>query len=312
MSSNRKRRSGRHRPNHPQLRPVTDTDRAPSRLQRALDVDSWASTALAERAERLGGVAAYEALSADDVPADEPFDWSSVTAQDHAVVTEVLTALDAFAAAPLLTRRPEFTTILRRLLAVAARQPSDTVRRRTSPPRIAAALAWIAFAGNGELGRGRGRVSGELLWWIFDVGNCAPLARSIAESLGMLEEQPGAPARDRWLVHLGDPGLMRGYRRRYEIELRDEYIERIEAEEAKRAANAVVQITDDSVVLLARDADLVMCVPTCTQDGVPQIAIVLGSDPVEPDEAVAFGLDDAQRLLGSLQVALSTHQRRSS
>jgi hypothetical protein len=59
-----------------------------------------------------------------------------------------------------------------------------------------------------ELGRNRYRVSGELLWWMFGVGNCASLARSIAESLGMLQEQPHAPPRSRWLVNLGEPDLL--------------------------------------------------------------------------------------------------------
>lgn len=257
-------------------------------------------------------MSAYESLSADDLPVDEPFDWTSVAVEDRDVVSSVLAALDAFTGDAMFARRQEYVTILRRLLAVAAQQPAGTIRRRTSPERIAAALAWIALRGHGELGRARGRLTADVLWWKFGVGDCAALARSMAESMGMLEEQPHAPARARWLVHVNDPNLMCGYRRRDEIDLRDHFIERVEAEEARRAANAVVQITEHGVQLLAHDTELVMCVPGFSDDGVPRIAIALGRDPVDPDEAFALGLEDAERLFASLQMALETHHRRSS
>jgi len=178
MSKKRKHQHHRRRHDHREPQRVSG-ESAPfagpsTRLRRALESDHLLVQSLRRRADALGGVTALEDLDDSLLPA-ESFDWSTVRDTDREVAEDVLRRLDAVA-----TELPdEYTTVLRRLLAIACQASEATLRRRSSPERIAAALAWIALKGNQDLGGSRRFVtSADLLWWRFGVTSCSALAPS--------------------------------------------------------------------------------------------------------------------------------------
>src|SRR5690606_10335578 len=99
-------------------------------------------------AKRVGGRARLANLSIDPLP-DERFEWAGIPDDVHAQVTEVLRACDAFADDVLDI---ELRTAMRRFLSRAAASDPAIFRRRSSPVRAAAAIAWVLCSANEDFG----------------------------------------------------------------------------------------------------------------------------------------------------------------
>jgi hypothetical protein len=163
-------------------------------------------------ADEVGGVDALMQLDAEPLP-DEEFDWAGIPEEIRPTVQAILDGCDACADALL---DAEHRTAMRRFLAQAATNDPALFRRRGSPVRGAAAVAWVIGAANRTVGSWRSPMASKDLLAHFGItGSVSDRARSLMRAAGIdLRLTYG-------LLRVGDPGLLVSRRRRELVEERD-------------------------------------------------------------------------------------------
>lgn len=163
-------------------------------------------------ADEVGGVEALMKLDAEPLP-DEEFDWTGIPEEVRPTVQAILDECDATADAVL---DAEHRTAMRRFLVRAARNDPALFRRKGSPVRGAAAVAWIIATGNRTIGSYRSPMASKDLLAHFGInGSVSDRAQSLIRAAGIdLRLTYGS-------LRVGDPGLLVSRRRRELIDERD-------------------------------------------------------------------------------------------
>ena len=160
-------------------------------------------------ADEVGGVERLTALDAEPLP-DEEFDWAGIPEEIHSAVSVILHECDACAVAILDV---EHRTAMRRFLARAARNDPTLFRRKGSPVRGAAAVAWVICTTNRTIGSYRSSMTGKELLAQFGItGSVSDRAQSLIRAAAIdLNLTYGS-------LRVGDPGLLVSRRRRELVE----------------------------------------------------------------------------------------------
>lgn len=163
-------------------------------------------------ADEVGSVHALMRLDADPLP-DEEFDWSGIPEDVRPTVQAILDECDACADAILDV---EHRTAMRRFLAKAARSDAGLFRRKGSPGRGAAAVAWVIATANRTIGSYRSPMTGKDLLAHFGIsGSVSDRAQSLIRAAGIdLRLTYGT-------LRVGDPALLVARRRRELVDERD-------------------------------------------------------------------------------------------
>lgn len=163
-------------------------------------------------ADEVGGVETLMRLDAEPLP-DEDFAWTGIPADIQPAVRAILDECDACAGAIL---DAEHRTAMRRFLARAAANDPALFRRKSSPVRGAAAVAWVIGTANRTIGSYRSRMASKDLLAHFGItGSVSDRAQSLIRAAGIdLRLTYGA-------LRVGDPGLLVSRRRRELVEERD-------------------------------------------------------------------------------------------
>jgi hypothetical protein len=163
-------------------------------------------------ADEVGGVDALVKLDAEPLP-DEEFNWASIPDEIRPTVRAILDECDACADALL---DPEHRTAMRRFLARAATNDPALFRRKGSPVRGAAAVAWVIGTANRTIGAWRSPMASKDLLAHFGItGSVSDRAQSLIRAAGIdLRLTYGS-------LRVGDPGLLVSRRRRELVEERD-------------------------------------------------------------------------------------------
>jgi hypothetical protein len=163
-------------------------------------------------AGEVGGVEALMALDVEPLP-DEEFDWTGVPEEIHSAVSAILQECDACAAAFLDV---EHGAAMRRFLARAARNDLTLFRRKGSPARGAAAVAWVICTANRTIGTYRSPMTAKDLLAQFGItGSVSDRAQSLTRAAGV------DPSLTYGWLRVGDPGLLVSRRRRELMEDRE-------------------------------------------------------------------------------------------
>lgn len=163
-------------------------------------------------ADELGGVDALMKLDAEPLR-DEEFKWTGIPEEIRPTVQAILDECDACADAILDT---EHRTAMRRFLARAASNDPSLFRRKGSPVRGAAAVAWVIATANRTIGSYRSPIASKDLLAHFGIsGSVADRAQSLVRAAGIdLNLTYGS-------LRVGDPGLLVSRRRSELVEERD-------------------------------------------------------------------------------------------
>jgi len=155
--------------------------------------------ALEYLAARVGGMEALTALDDKPLP-DEEFDWRGVPEEIRPVVQAILVRSDGCADELFDV---EHRTAMRRLLARAASRDPMLFRRKASPVRGAAALAWAIATANETVNNYRSELTTRDLLETFDItGSVSDRARTLLRAAGIEERYSWGPAR------IDDPSLL--------------------------------------------------------------------------------------------------------
>lgn len=177
--------------------------------------DLDASTLTLEYVGRaVGGRLALMALDDQPLP-DEPFEWAGVPDDIRYTVQEILDTCDRCAAELLDT---EHRTAMRRFLSRAAAGDPALFRRKASPVRGAAAVAWVICRANESVGYSADLTVAELLAWFGVKGSVSQRAEPMLRANGV-------DPHDSLNGELGSPALLVSTRRRKIIEVRDRLLE---------------------------------------------------------------------------------------
>ena len=160
----------------------------------------------------VGGPEVLEALTADPLPADEPFDWTGVRDDIRPKIAEILVLCDASAEHDLDL---EHRTANRRLLHRLAVAEPDYFLGRAAARTSAAAVAWMIAHANDSVGPYAHLTVGELLER-FGVKSASQRADLFRKKLGMPKHYPANGA-----MVLGTPDLLVSGRRAEIIAERD-------------------------------------------------------------------------------------------
>jgi len=159
---------------------------------------------LAYIAEEVGGLDALMALESEPLP-DEEFDWTGIQDEIRTAVRAILDECDTCAEAILDV---EHRTAMRRFLARAANNDPALFRRRGSPTRGAAAVAWVIATGNRTTGAFSSTMASKDLLAHFGVtGSVSDRAQSLIRAAGIDHTLTYGALR------LGDPALLVSRRR---------------------------------------------------------------------------------------------------
>jgi hypothetical protein len=153
----------------------------------------------------------------DDVPLpDEPFEWAGIAEDIRPVVQDMLGACDRCADELLDV---EHRTAMRRFLSRAAVGDPAAFRRKASPARGGAAIAWVICRANDTVGATWSPLSvQELLAWFGVKGSVSQRAETLLRANGV------NPHRLYGTMELGAPDLLTSKRRREIIEQRDRWL----------------------------------------------------------------------------------------
>ena len=170
--------------------------------------------------DEVGGRAALEKVDAEPLP-DEPFALDGVADDIRPVVLQMLTSCDGCADELLDI---EHRTAMRRFLGRAAAAHPELFRRKASPVRGAAAIAWAICRANETAGDHDSPLTvQELLSWFGVLGSVSQRAEPLLRAIGV-EPQPGyGPLR------LGTPDLLVSGRRAAIITQRDHLLAQLRA-----------------------------------------------------------------------------------
>jgi hypothetical protein len=179
--------------------------------QRILEAISEGAAAVVVMTDAAGA-----RLTAKPLP-DEEFVWEGIADDIRPVVREVLTACDGCADSLLDV---EHRTAMRRFLTRAAVGDPSVFRRKASPVRGAAAVAWAVCRANGTVGGSGSPLSvQELLDWFEVKGAVSQRAEPLLRAIG---------ADPRWRygeIALGTPDLLVSGCRADIIEQRERWLE---------------------------------------------------------------------------------------
>jgi hypothetical protein len=172
-----------------------------------------------ERMDRaVGGRLQLMNLDAAPLP-DEEFEWAGVPEDIEPVVRQVLEACDTCADEILDV---EHRTAMRRFLSRSAVGDPVTFRRKASPQRAAAAVAWVICRANGTVGSYYQELSVQELLAHFGLkGSVSQRAESMLRANGV------DPHRQYGSMDLGVADLLTSGRRAGIIEARDRYLEQL-------------------------------------------------------------------------------------
>ena len=163
-------------------------------------------------ARDVGGMDALMALDERPLP-DEEFDWTGIDEEIRPAVGAVLEHCDACAEALFDV---EHRTAMRRLLARAAQNDPKVFRRKGSPVRGAAAVAWIITTGNRTAGSWSGEMTTKDLLAHFGIsGSVSDRAVTLARAAGVSDYYMA------YTPELKDPALLVSARRRSLMRSRD-------------------------------------------------------------------------------------------
>lgn len=170
-----------------------------------------------ERLDRMvGGRTQLQNLDDDPLP-DEPFEWAGVAEDIRPVVQEMLDACDRCADELFDV---EHRTAMRRFLSRAAVGEPAAFRRKASPIRGAAAVAWVICRANDTVGAyGSGLSVQDLLAWFGLTGSVSQRAEPLLRANGV------DPHRLFGSMLLGAPDLLTSRRRADIIASRDGMLE---------------------------------------------------------------------------------------
>jgi hypothetical protein len=168
---------------------------------------------LDDLADCVGGRLALQNLDGAPLP-DEPFEWAGIPGDIHPVVQEILDTCDRCADEILDV---EHRTAMRRFLSRAAVADPAVFRRKASPVRAAAAIAWVICRANGIAGLYRSLTVADLLAWFGVTGSVSQRAEPLLRANGVNpHELFGTMA-------LGTPDLLTAAKRREIITERDRW-----------------------------------------------------------------------------------------
>jgi hypothetical protein len=164
---------------------------------------------------KVGGRFELQNLDNHPLP-DEPFEWAGVAADIRPVVQEMLDACDQCADELLDI---EHRTAMRRFLSRAAVGDPAAFRRKASPVRGAAAVAWVICRANDTVGAYSSDLTvQQLLAWFGVKGSVSPRAEPLLRANGVdLHRLYGA-------MDLGAPDLLTSKRRADIIASRDTWL----------------------------------------------------------------------------------------
>jgi hypothetical protein len=165
---------------------------------------------------KVGGRMQLQNLDDSPLP-DEPFEWAGIPDDVRPVVGEVLDACDRCAEELLDV---EHRTAMRRFLGWAAVADPAVFRRKASPARGAAAVAWVICRTNDTVGvYGSGLSVQELLGWFGVKGSVSQRAEPFLRANGV------DPHRLYGSMDLGAPDLLTSKRRAEIIATRDRWLD---------------------------------------------------------------------------------------
>jgi hypothetical protein len=164
---------------------------------------------------KVGG--RFQLQNLDDAPLpDEPFEWAGIAQDIRPVVQEVLDGCDRCADELLDV---EHRTAMRRFLSRAAVGDAALFRRKASPVRGAAAVAWVICRANDTVGAYWSGLSvQELLAWFGVRGSVSQRAEPLLRANGV------DPHRIYGTMELGAPDLLTSKRRAEIIAQRDRWL----------------------------------------------------------------------------------------
>lgn len=183
----------------------------------AEDEPSTSEIMLESLDRRVGGRLALQDLDDRPLP-DEPFEWAGIPTDIHPVLQQVLDACD-HCADDLLD--VEHRTAMRRFLSRAAATDPALFRRKASPTRGAAAIAWIICRANDTVGSHRSRLTVADLLAHFDItGSVSQRAEPLLRANGIDPHQLYGS------MTLGTPDLLTADKRHDLITLRERWLDR--------------------------------------------------------------------------------------
>lgn len=162
----------------------------------------------------VGGREALLTLDTAPLP-DEEFAWAGICDDIHPAVRQILNTCDECAAGLLDV---EHRTAMRRFLARAAAGDPEIFRRKASPARAAAAIAWVICRASESAGSAPGLAVKELLAWFGVKGSVSQRAQPFLHAIGATDG--GAYAMD-----LGTPDLLTATRRTAIVAERDRWLD---------------------------------------------------------------------------------------
>ena len=243
----------------------------------------------------VGSSEALWCLDAIPIP-DEPFDWSTVEAQDVDFVQRVVVRSDQCCDEMLDI---EFRTIARRILArVAARDPR-TFRRSTNTDRCAAGLVWLAGQASGEFMRGSPHRA-QRLWDWFGVDGCSDRGWSLRAAAGLLPDVVSGYFWDAQLT-VGDASLLHSRFRAGLVRQRDSMLD-----VARNRRTWSVRGDGPTVLVHAKvhHAKAVTAVKGTLAEGSRATVLVGFGDEVEDATYYALSVPEAHDLARMLEHAL--------
>lgn len=171
---------------------------------------------LADLDREVGGRAALLDLDVAPLP-DEPFEWAAIPEDIHSVVQQVLDACDQCAEELLDV---EHRTAMRRFLTRVAASDPVIFRRKASPMRAAAAVAWVICRANGTVAEFLPTLTVQELLESFGVrGSVSQRAEPMLRAIG------AESSRRSGTVQLGTADLLISEAREAMVETRDHWLE---------------------------------------------------------------------------------------
>jgi len=162
-------------------------------------------------ASTVGGRIPLEDLSSEPLP-DEPFEWAGIPEDVHQSVAAILVRCDAYADD---LADAEYRTAMRRFLSRAAAVDPAIFRRKASPDRGAAAVAWVIGRANALVGPGSAVQVQDLQAWFGVSGSVSQRAGPFLRANGV------DPAEATGYMSLGALDLLVSQYRALLIEQRD-------------------------------------------------------------------------------------------
>lgn len=268
-------------------------------LRELIDSDGLGSSGLRELAEMCGGVEALAALSGPTEVSPGAVSLDGVGAALGAIVDDCIPAFVD----------DEYRSIIKRLIRTATRCTAQPLAGRTKPARLAAAITWIAFAGNMAVGR-RARWHATDIWFWFGVGDCAALGRSIARDLGMSRpEDPFTSPFPSGDILLADLSLLHTKTRAYVVRQRELYVTMIgDDERRRRESRPMIKVGNGQVRVRAQPQQVLGAFRHAVE-GRDHVFVTFGENAADPDEVIVLTIPDArllqQHLGGALDLRLA-------